>query len=469
MPSREIESSPLFNKDLAPTRAAERTWSTYHFMALWVGMSVCIPTYMLASGLVAGGMNWWQAILTIFLGNVIVLVPMILNAHAGTRYGIPFPVLARASFGTLGSNIPAVLRALVACGWFGIQTWIGGQAIHTMLSVLSPSWGRSDYGPWVSFAIFWLINIAVILRGIESIKFLEGWSAPFMILVGLALFFWAVRAANGLGPIMSQPSRFASLAQFFKFFVPALTGMVGFWATLALNIPDFTRYARSQKDQVLGQTLGLPTTMTLYSFIGVAVTSASAVIFGEPIWDPVVLLAKFQNPFVTFISMAALLIATLTTNVAANVVSPANDFSNLWPRRISFKIGGLATGVIGIAIMPWKLLSDYGAYIFGWLVGYSGLLGPIGGVLITDYFLIRDRKLSVTDLYVRGGMYEYTAGFNLRAIVALVLGVCAALVGLLVPALRWVYDYAWFAGFFTSALAYFFLMKAYSPRTPAID
>jgi len=464
MLSREIENSPLFNKDLAPTGTRERTWSTYHFMALWVGMSVCIPTYMLASGLVAGGMNWWQAILTIFLGNLIVLVPMILNAHAGTRYGIPFPVLARASFGTLGSNIPAVLRALVACGWFGIQTWIGGQAIHAMLSVLSTTWAGSGFGPWVSFAIFWLINIAVILRGIESIKFLEGWSAPFMILVGLALLIWAIRAANGLGPIMSQPSRFGSAAQFFKFFVPALTGMVGFWATLALNIPDFTRYARSQKDQILGQTLGLPTTMTLYSFIGVAVTSASVVIFGEPIWDPVVLLAKFQNPLVTLISMMSLLIATLTTNVAANVVSPANDFSNLWPKGISFKTGGMMTGIIGIAIMPWKLLSDYGAYIFGWLVGYSGFLGPIGGVLIADYFLIRNCQLSVDDLYLRGGDYEYHRGFNPRAIAALVIGICVALVGLLVPALRWLYDYAWFAGFFTSALVYLFLMKTMPRR-----
>jgi NCS1 family nucleobase:cation symporter-1 len=454
-----MESSPLFNKDLAPTGPEERTWSTYHFMALWVGMSVCIPTYMLASGLVAGGMNWWQAILTIFLGNIIVLVPMILNAHAGTRYGIPFPVFARAAFGTLGANIPAVLRALVACGWFGIQTWIGGQAIHAMMSVLSPSWANSGLGPWVSFAIFWLINIAVILRGIESIKFLEGWSAPFMILVGLALLYWAIGAANGLGPIMRQPSQFRSVTEFFKFFVPALTGMVGFWATLALNIPDFTRYAKSQKDQILGQTLGLPTTMTLYSFIGVAVTSASAVIFGEPIWDPVVLLAKFHNPLVTFISMLALLVATLTTNVAANVVSPANDFSNLWPRRISFKMGGLITGVIGIAIMPWRLLSDYGSYIFGWLVGYSGFLGPIGGVMIADYFLIRRRELFVKDLYVRGGVYEYSRGFNLRAIAALGVGIGVALVGLLVPALRWLYDYAWFGGFFTSGLLYYLLMK----------
>ncbi len=459
MLSREIERSSLFNKDLAPTSAEQRTWSAYHFMALWVGMSVCIPTYMLASGLVAGGMNWWQAILTIFLGNVIVLIPMVLNAHAGAKYGIPFPVLARASFGTLGSNIPALLRALVACGWFGIQTWIGGQAIHAMLSVLWPAWGASRFGPWTSFAIFWLINIAVIIRGIESIKFLEAWSAPFMILVGLVLLAWAVRAAQGFGPIMRQPSKFQSSAEFFKFFVPALTGMVGFWATLALNIPDFTRYARNQKAQILGQTLGLPITMTLYSFIGIVVTSASAVVFGEPIWDPVVLLAKFKNPWVTLISMLALLIATLTTNVAANVVSPANDFSNLWPRRISFKVGGLLTGVIGIAIMPWKLLSDYGAYIFGWLVGYSGFLGPVAGVLLSDYFLLRKRTIAVDDLYLRGGIYEYSKGYNGRAIWALFLGIGVALVGLLIPALRWLYDYAWFAGFFTSGALYYLLMS----------
>src|SRR5437867_5123336 len=459
MLSREIENSPLFNKDLAPTGTRERTWSTYHFMALWVGMSVCIPTYMLASGLVAGGMNWWQAILTIFLGNLIVLVPMTLNAHAGARYGIPFPVLARASFGTLGANVPAVLRALVACGWFGIQTWIGGQAIHALMSVLLPGWGRMGAGPWLSFAIFWLINILVIVRGIDSIKFLEGWSAPFLLLVGLALLGWAVWAAHGFGPLLRQPDRFRDAREFFRFLVPALTGMVGFWATLALNIPDFTRYARDQRAQALGQALGLPTTMTLYSFIGVAVTSASTVIFGEPIWDPVALLAKFHNPLVTVISMLALLVATLTTNVAANVVSPANDFSNLWPRRISFRTGGLITGFVGIAIMPWKLLTDYGTYIFGWLVGYSGLLGPVAGVIITDYFLVRGRELDLEDLYLRGGAYEYASGFNPRALLALAAGIGVALAGLVVPPLRWLYDYAWFVGFFTAAALYAAIME----------
>jgi NCS1 family nucleobase:cation symporter-1 len=241
--------------------------------------------------------------------------------------------------------------------------------------------------------------------------------------------------------------------------------MVGFWATVALNIPDFTRYAKSQKAQMVGQALGLPAAMTLYSFIGVAVTSASVVLFGEAIWDPVALLGHFNEPLVASIALVALLVATLNTNVAANVVSPSNDFSNLNPRLISFRTGGLITGVIGILMMPWKLLSDFNSYIFGWLVGYSGLLGPIAGIMIADYFVVRSRTLDADALYRRGGIYEYANGFNYRALAALALGVIVALVGLLVPALRWLYDYAWFVGFLVSAVAYCVLMG----RTPSMQ
>jgi NCS1 family nucleobase:cation symporter-1 len=457
--SAEIQSSPLYNHDLAPVPPSGRNWGVYNFASLWIGMSVCIPTYMLASGLIAGGMNWWQAIGTILLGNVIVLIPMVLNAHAGTRYGIPFPVLVRASFGVLGANVPAVLRALVACGWFGIQTWIGGQAIHEMLKVVWPAWGAWSGGVWVSFFIFWAMNMWVIWRGIEAIKWLEGVSAPFMIAVGIMLLWYAVNKAGGFGPVLSAPSKFRTTAEFMRFFIPALTGMVGFWATVALNIPDFTRYARSQRDQVLGQILGLPTTMTLYAFIGVAVTSASVLIFGEAIWDPVVLLGRFHNPVLALVGLVALLVATITTNVAANVVSPSNDFSNLNPRRISFRTGGLITGVLGIAMMPWKLLNDYGAYIFGWLIGYSALLGPIAGIMIVDYFVIRRRKLAVEDLYLRGRAYEYSGGVNYRSLWALGLGVGVALIGLAVPPLRWLYDYAWFVGFLVAGAAYYALMQ----------
>src|ERR1700726_3032305 len=456
-----IRSSSLYNEDLAPIPASRRSWSTYNYAALWIAMSVNIPTYMLASGMIAGGMSWRQAIFTVFLGNVLVLAPMLLNAHAGAKYGIPFPVFARASFGVLGANVPAILRALVACGWFGIQTWIGGEAINAMLVALMPSWGHFAYGPAVCFFFFWLLNVLVILRGIETIRFLQGLSAPFLLLIGFALLLWARDKAGGFGPMLATPSKFQSFSEFFRFFIPSLTGVVGFWATVSLNIPDFTRYARSQRDQMIGQALGLPATMTFYSFIGIAVTSATLIIFGQALWDPVQVLARLGNPFAVVIAMLALLLATLNVNVAANLVSPSNDFSNLSPRLISFRTGGLITCVLGVAIFqPWKLLANYSNYIFGWLVGYSGFLGPIPGVMICDYFVIRKKILLVEDLYKRNSFYEFSGGINWRAMAALVAGAGLAFIGLVVPSLRVLYDYAWFVGFGMSFAVYWVLMRA---------
>ena len=458
-----IRTSSLYNEDLAPVPTQRRTWGTYNYAALWISMSVNIPTYLLASGMIAGGMSWKQALFTVFLGNVLVLVPMLLNAHAGARYGIPFPVFARASFGVLGANVPAILRALVACGWFGIQTWIGGEAINAMLIALFPGWQHFAFGPAVCFGFFWLLNVLVILRGIETIRFLQGISAPFLLLIGLALLLWAKGKAGGFGPMLSTPSRFQTFPEFFRFFIPSLTGVVGFWATVSLNIPDFTRYARSQKDQMLGQALGLPATMTFYSFIGIAVTSATLIIFGQALWDPVAVLSRLGSPLAVVVAMIALLMATLNVNVAANIVSPANDFSNLSPRRISFRTGGLITCVMGIVMQPWKLMSSYGSYIFGWLVGYSGFLGPIAGVLICDYFVVRKKNLSTQDLYQRGGLYEYSRGINWQAIVALAAGAGVAFVGLFVPALKVLYNYAWFVGFAVSFLAYLALTPKPAP------
>src|ERR1700676_2196482 len=462
-----IRESSLYNRDLAPVEPARRTWTTYSYAALWISMSVNIPTYLLASGMIAGGMNWKQALFTVFLGNVLVLIPMILNAHAGAQYGIPFPIFARASFGVLGANVPAILRALVACGWFGIQTWIGGEAINAMLIALIPSWQHFAQGPAAFFLFFWLLNVAVILRGIETIRFLQGISAPFLLLIGLALLLWARGKAGGFGPMLATPSKFETFGEFFRFFVPSLTGVVGFWATVSLNIPDFTRYARSQRDQVLGQALGLPATMTFYSFIGIAVTSATLIIFGQPLWDPVAVLSRLGNPFAVVIAMLALLMATLNVNVAANVVSPANDFSNISPRRISFRTGGLITCLVGILMQPWKLMANYGSYIFGWLVGYSGFLGPIAGVLICDYFIVRKKHLVPQDLYLRGGRYEYSGGFHWQAIAALAAGAAVAFIGFLLPPLRILYNYAWFVGFAVSFVAYLALMKVNQPQPVA--
>src|ERR1700686_1499223 len=426
-----VRSCSLYNEDLAAIPPSRRSWGAYKDAALWIAMSVNIPTYMLASGMIAGGMSWKQAIFTVFLGNVLVLAPMLLNAHAGAKYGIPFPVFARASFGVLGANVPAILRALVACGWFGIQTWIGGEAINAMLVVLFPSWRNYAAGVWICFAGFWLLHVIVIVLGIRTIKFLQGITAPFLLVIGVALLIWAVVKAGGFGPMLATPSKFQTFRDFFRFFIPSLTGVVGFWATVALNIPDFTRYARTQRAQMLGQVLGLPTTMTLYSFIGVAVTSATAIIFGQTIWDPVQVLARLGNPIAVLIAMAALLLATLNVNVAANLVSPSNDFSNLSPRLISFRTGGLITCVVGgFLFQPWKLLANYSNYIFGWLLGYSGFLGPIAGVMICDYFVIRKKIILVEDLYQRRGFYEFSGGINWRAMAALAAGAGVAFIGL---------------------------------------
>ena len=478
----EIEASHLYNPDLAPVPPARRTWGVLSYAALWISMSACIPTYMLASGLIGSGMNWSQAVGTIFLGNVIVVIPMILNAHAGTRYGIPFPVFCRASFGTAGANLPALLRALVACGWFGIQTWIGGDAIYKILGVFFPAFATGMPLPvlgitpaqFACFLFFWGINMWVIWRGIDTIRLLLNIKAPLLIALGLLLLWWAWRHAGGFGPILSQPSAFdpgqPQAGRFWSVFFPSLTGMIGFWATLSLNIPDFSRYARTQRDQIIGQALGLPATMALYSFIGVAVTSATTIIYGQTLWNPIDVITRFKSPIVLVGSLIALGIATLATNIAANVVSPANDFSQLAPTKINFRVGGFITGIIGILIMPWKLLADPSGYIFTWLVGYSALLGPIGGIMIADYFVYRRRLLNVAALYARRGEYTYSNGVSWVAVSALLAGALPSLPGFLasikvidgthVPAfLMELYSFAWLAGFAIAFVLYLVLRK----------
>jgi len=445
-----------------------RTWNTYNFAALWVSMAHCIPTYMLASGLIGAGLSWRQALLTILLGNSIVLIPILLNSHAGTRYGIPFPVFARASYGTIGSNVPALMRALVACGWFGIQAWIGGQALHVFFRSLWPAWPAllpgvfAGHTPaeWVSFLLFWGLNILVVYRGMDLLRKVENWAAPFVIIMTALLVWWAIARAHGLGPILAQKGKFEGGREFWPIFIPSLTAMIGFWATLSLNMPDFTRFGRGQREQAVGQAVALPTTMTVFAAMGVIITSASAIIYGKAIWDPVELVGRFTQPWIVAISMFTVVVATLAVNIAANVVSPANDFANAFPRFISFRRGGLLTGVIGIVLQPWKLLADPSGYIFHWLLGYSGGLGSIAGVLIADYWVVRKRRLSVDDLYLEDGIY---GRWNARGIVATLLGCAAAWIGLVVPPLRPLYDYAWFVGF---AVSFAFYCLATLGRAP---
>jgi len=470
--SEDLSKSPLWNPDLAPTPPERRTWSTYNIAALWIGMSVVITTYTLASGLMQQGMRWWQAMLTILLGNTIVLVPMVLNAHAGTKYGISFPVLCRASFGVRGANLPAILRAIVACGWFGIQTWIGGLALDALVYAAWPGWGEVPAHTGIAFMVFWLIQVGVILKGTEAIKHLESWSAPLLLAGGGILLLWAIRAGGGLGHLLAESERLRSgSTSFWALFPAALTASVGYWATLSLNIPDFTRYARSQRSQMLGQALGLPTTMTAFAFIGVAVTGATIVVFGEAIWDPVVLITRIGGAGTIMFAALVVLAAQLTTNMAANVVSPSNDFSNLSPKRISYVTGGLITAVIGILMMPWRLYSDAAAYIFTWLLGYSSLMGALGGILIADYWVLRRQRLALDDLYREQGAYTYRRGVNPLAVAAFVIAILPVVPGFIRAAgtpggtvadpnlFDRLYAYAWFVTFGLSFVVYLILMR----------
>jgi NCS1 family nucleobase:cation symporter-1 len=536
----EISASPLFNRDLAPVKVSERNWTTYNYAALWISMAHCIPTYMLSSGLISAGMNWWQALITILLGNTIVLVPILLNSHPGTKYGIPFPVFARASYGTYGSNLPALMRAIVACGWFGIQAWIGGEALNTLLASIIPNWNGLLGGPigghmttaWVSFFLFWGLNIFIIYRGMDLLRHVENWAAPFVLVMTALLLGWAIWKAHGLGYLLTQQSKFHTIGEFWAIFIPSLTAMIGFWATLSLNMPDFTRFGRSQREQVVGQVAALPTTMTVFAAMGVMITSAAVVIYPhmkpDELWDPMKLVGQFQQVIVVAISMFTVVVATLAVNIAANVVSPANDFANAFPRWISFRTGGLITGIIGILMQPWRLLADPSGYIFSWLGGYSGGLAAIAGVLIIDYWMVRKKRLALGDLYRRTGDYAYerldnkaariavviffvalgavfliayqrttgneplsaaryatmvivtvaivfgllslglrsTAGrgWNWRAVTATLVGCALAWIGVFVPALKPLYDYAWFVGFGASAITYYVLTRIAPPE-----
>ena len=536
----EISGSPLFNRDLAPVKVADRNWTTYNYAALWISMAHCIPTYMLSSGLISAGMNWWQALITILLGNTIVLIPILLNSHPGTKYGIPFPVFARASYGTYGSNVPALMRAIVACGWFGIQAWIGGEALNTLFKAIIPGWNTLLGGPigghmtteWISFLLFWGLNIFIIYRGMDLLRKVENWAAPFVLIMTAILLGWAIWRAHGLGYLLTQQSKFHTVGEFWGIFIPSLTAMIGFWATLSLNMPDFTRFGHSQKEQAVGQVVALPSTMTVFAAMGVMITSAAVVIYPhmkpDELWDPMKLVGQFQQVAIIAISMFTVVVATLAVNIAANVVSPANDFANAFPRWISFRTGGLITGVIGILMQPWRLLADPSGYIFSWLVGYSGGLASIAGVLIVDYWLVRRKDLALGDLYRTQGDYAYTKlaskpartavivifvaigalfiilyrrsgggaalsmgqyviasvvtvvvvfgllslglrstagrGWNWRAILATIVGCALAWIGVFVPKLKPLYDYAWFVGFGASAITYLVLMRLAQPE-----
>jgi len=482
-----VAESGLSNPDLAPVAPQARTWGTYNYAALWIGMAHNVTTYLLASALIGLGMSWEQALLTIALGNCLVLIPILLTSDVGARYGIPFPIFARASFGVRGANIAALLRAGVACGWFGIDVWIGGEAIYRLVGRLAGrGWSDSSLigghplTLWLSFAAFLALNLLLVLPGLSLLRRFENVAAPAVLLVAIAALIWIAIKAGGFGPLISQPSRLGWGRRFWTVFAPSLMAMVAFWAPLSLNMPDFTRFASSQRAQRRGQLVGLPTTMTLFSLLAVLIASGSAALYGTVIWDPVALTARVGQPVVVVVALATIVVATLAVNIPANLVSPAYDFSNLRPTLISFRAGAVLTAAIAVLIQPWRLLASPHLYIFAWLEFVGGALGAVVGVQIGHYWLIRRRQLSLPGLYEREGPYHYTGGFNLRALAALALGAVLALGGAysstsgpfptegLLPPLRRLYDYSWGVGIVVSAAVIYLLHRLF-PSPPVSD
>jgi NCS1 family nucleobase:cation symporter-1 len=462
----DLSNSPRYNEDIAPTKSSQRTWSRWNVASLWVGMAICVPTYTLGGVLTAYfGLSVSEALWTILVANIVVLIPLTLNAFPGTRYGIPCPVVLRASFGIIGSNIPSLIRAIVACGWFGVQTLFGGIAIHLMLAALFPAWAAlGGTGEVLGFFIFWVLNIAVVIRGAESIKHLETLAAPLLLLVAIGLIVWAMPKVT-MSEVLAVPANRPEGASFAKYFMSALTAMVGFWATLSLNIPDFSRYARSQRSQVIGQIIGLPLTMFLFSGLGVILTAASVSLVGETVSDPINLIGHIDSPFWVILAMLMIILATISTNTAANIVSPTNSFQNIAPRYINENRGVLITGVIGILLMSWELMKKLGwiesdvsveSLYSNWLLGYSSLLGPIAGIMIIDYFLIKNQSYDLVALYKDNAGYP---AWNVAGMIAFFIPVGLTVLSLKIDALSWFYTYGWFTGSILGGLIYYIVAK----------
>ncbi len=462
----DIALSPRYNEDIAPTRASQRTWTRWNVASLWVGMAICVPTYTLGGVLTAYfGLSVAEALWTILIANIVVLIPLTLNAYPGTRYGIPCPVVMRASFGIIGSNVPSLIRAIVACGWFGVQTLFGGIAIHLMFSALSHSWASlGSVGEVLGFFIFWVANLAVVIRGSESIKKLEALAAPLLLLVAIGLIVWALPKID-LGEVLATPATRPQGAPLLGYFMAGLTAMVGFWATLSLNIPDFSRYARTQRSQVMGQIIGLPLTMFLFAGLGVILTAASFELTGETISDPINLIGRIDNKFWVVTAMLMIVLATISTNTAANIVSPTNSFQNIAPRYINENRGVMLTGIIGVLLMSWELLKKMGwldtdvsveSLYSNWLLGYSSLLGPIAGIMIVDYFLIKGQSYDLLSLYKDGAAYP---AWNKPGFIAFLIPVGLTLVAISSGYLSWFYDYGWFTGSILGGLIYYFVAR----------
>ncbi|MBB3173529.1 NCS1 family nucleobase:cation symporter-1 [Endobacter medicaginis] len=453
----------LYNPDLAPVPQAQRDWSWVNMATVWMGMVHNVVVYEAAAGLMALGLTAWESLAAVAVGYAVLFLAMWFNARAGTRYGLPFCVLIRSAFGPHGGQVPVVLRGFCAIFWVSVQGYAGAQALDAMLAALSPGWaaiGGAVLGMslrlWLAMALFWALHAWIVSHGVHRIRNFELVAGPAVIAVGACATAWGLHVAHGLGPLFAVPPGHHP-ASWTTFFV-GVTGMIGVWSTFAVNIPDLSRFARSERDQALGQLIGLPITAVVFMAMSVITTSATVIVFGHAIWDPVELLLAFHSKWLLMFGGATIILATLSVNVAANIMPASYDLVNLMPRRLRF--GSAATLVLAIAVLfaPWLWFRDAQG-IFAVLGALGGLLGPVTGIMLVDFYLIRRQHLSVADLYRYDGIYGARSGWNPAGLIAFVLGGAIASAGYVIPALASLTGFSWFIGIAIGAGTYAVLAR----------
>lgn len=468
---QELAGSKYMNADLVPTSAAERTWSTYNIGMLWVGMVICITGFSYAAALIALGMAPIIALINVLIGNLIILIPMQLNSHAGTRYGIPFPVFSRITFGRVGAHLPSLTRAIVAAGWCAVQCWVGGAAFSSIISVFSSSWDTEGTGRFIGFGLFMIVTLILGLRGSEGIKWIEAIGSPVLIILCVGLLVWIITLGNDYGVSVADmflagnnEEALAANGGMAYVFMAGITSNIAVWATLALNIPDFSRYAKSQKAQFRGQLYAMPTSVMALVIIGAMFAKVTEVAYGQAEFDPTVVLLHLNNKVVVVLASLGVIIGTLTTNMAANVVAPANGFANLAPKKISYKVGIIITCILCVVYRPWWMYGDAGAFMFSWLGTCGTILGPVAAILVADYFIVKKKRINVKALYDENNdTYEYNNGWNVRAIAAWVLGFLVPMLGKFGiggEVTKWLDANSYIVGFIIAFILYILFMKS---------
>jgi NCS1 family nucleobase:cation symporter-1 len=454
----------LTNNDLLPTGESERRWTWWHFAALWMGMVHNIFNFTWIGGLVVLGMSVWQALAVALAGNLVQTALIGLNGRVGAHYGLPFAVWARSAFGVYGANVAALARGAVAVGWFGVQSYLAATAINLLITTVVPGWGRVGHSSflgmapslWAVVVGYWLLNFVVVRNGMGTIRRFESWAGPAIFVVMAILLVWVVVRAGGAGSLLHQhAARYPTTSDFLAHgFVPAVSLYIaGSWAAMVLNIPDLTRFARSNRQQFWGTMIGLPAASLVYFGMAAVIVSAVQRLYGQTLWNPTDVLATIGNPALSIVGATLLAIATISVNIPANIVSPAYDLTNLLPRLLTFRTAAYLSIVLGFLAMPWQLLSSPET-LYSVLHNIGVVIGPITGIMLADYFVIRRQRMDVAQLFSSMGRYRYRAGYNPVALTVLALVVALLLAAEASSRLHDVYEHAWLVGVSTAFIGY---------------